>query len=186
MKILIKNMVCRHCVDSVKNILSAFPDLDITDVGLGYAELRNKPSESRLEEIATALNEQGFALIQSREANTVEEIKRLLIEHVWHPTNCDHGDNVSEILTSHLPYTYSALSRIFSSVEGRTIENYLMSLRIERVKELIKYGEMTISEIADTLGYSSAAHLTRNFKQVTGMTPTQFREIGLRKSIIDI
>ena len=93
---------------------------------------------------------------------------------------------MAEMLTDRLAMSYSSLSRIFSQVEGRSIENYFISLRIERVKELIKYGRESLSEIAYLTGYSSPAHLSRQFKQITGLTPSQFRDLGSRTPLPEL
>ncbi len=117
----------------------------------------------------------------------VDRVKRVLIEM----SRRDDGvrGNLPEMLMEEMrawSVTYGSLSRLFSSMEGRTIENYFMSLRVERVKELIKYGQQTLSEIAYDTGYSSVAHLSRQFKQHTGMTPTEFRSMGVRKPLQDV
>ena len=129
--------------------------------------------------MADALREEGFELIQSREAQVVEDIKHLLIEESRRDAS-ESRQPMAEMLTDRLAMSYSSL------VEGRSIENYFISLRIERVKELIKYGRESLSEIAYLTGYSSPAHLSRQFKQITGLTPSQFRDLGSRTPLPEL
>ncbi|MCM1292574.1 MAG: helix-turn-helix domain-containing protein [Bacteroides sp.] len=185
MKLLIKNMVCRHCVETCQRTLSAIDGVDVEAVDLGYALIRGDLLESKLYEVRQALENEGFELIKSREAETVETIKRLLIDLVWHSEPENH-EPVSEYLSHSMAMSYAVLSRTFSALEGRTIEKYLTTLRVERVKELILHFRMTMSEIADEAGYSSVAHMSRMFKQVTGMTPSDFRSLGQRRSLAEI
>lgn len=184
MKLTIKNMVCRHCVESVNHLLSDTLKLPVQHVELGSALIDDDLSEAQMKVISEALLKEGFELIQSREAEIVDTVKRLLIDY----SRSDYSDRVSlpDILSTKFNLSYPSLSRIFSEVEGRSIENYCMNLRIERVKELIKYRQLSLSEIADMMGYSSVAHLSRQFKQFTGLTPSQFREIGSRKPLPEV
>ena len=185
MKLLIKNMVCRHCVEAVRRIVGSVDGLTAEDVGLGYALLAGDPQAELLDRLETLLRDEGFELIQSRESAMVEEVKKQLIDRVWHPG--EYGNlNVSKQLSESLGASYSVVSRLFSEVEGRTIENYLKAIRVERVKELIKYERMTFAEIADAAGYSSEAHMSRSFKQVTGMTPGAFRTLGRRTPLPEV
>lgn len=182
-KILIKNMVCRHCVESVRNILEHRLSLPFESVELGVINLSRPLSPSEQQSLASLLQEEGFEIIEKREAEIVERIKRKLIDDIR------RDYNPSESLSSRLAplgTSYATLSRIFSEVEGRSIENYFMNLRIERVKELIKYQQKTLSEIADLTGFSSAAHLSRQFKAFTGLTPSEFKSLGSRRSLADI
>ncbi len=185
MKLLIKNMVCRHCVEAVRRILNSFESLHPEDVGLGYALLRDEPDARLLGLIDNKFREEGFELIKSRESAMVEEIKKQLIDRVRNPERFAKI-NVSRQLSEALGASYSVVSRLFSEVEGRTIENYLKSLRVERVKELIKYERLSFAEIADAAGYSSEAHMSRSFKQVTGMTPGAFRTLGSRTPLPEV
>ncbi len=178
MKLTIKNMVCRHCVESVKRVLDDELRLHVSHVELGSAIVEDELTEDRLKELERALNKEGFELIQSREAGIVDAIKRTLIDISRKDVN-GHRENLKEMLAGKFGLSYTSLSRLFSSIEGRSIENYYMNIRVERVKELIKYEQMSMSEIAHLMGYSSVAHLSRQFKQVTGLTPTEFKTIGV-------
>lgn len=184
MKLIIKNMVCRHCMECVSRIFTEQFKLPVKSVELGHVELDKDLNKAQLLEIEKALIEEGFELVQSREAEIVDAIKRILID--YSRTDCHEKVSLADIMQVKFNLSYASLSRIFSEVEGRTIENYFVNLRIERVKELIKYKQMSLSEIADSMGYSSVAHLSRQFKQFTGLTPTQFREIGCRKPLTEV
>lgn len=185
MKLIIKNMVCRQCVAAVRRIVDSMPGLDAVEVGLGYVVTDGSPDDMTIQELSRRLLDDGFELIRSREAEMVERVKQTLIAEVREPSERRTG-NISDMLSDVLGVSYQVLSRVFSSVEGRTVESYLSALRVERVKELIRYGNMPMSEIADAAGYSSVAHMSRRFKQQTGMTPTEFRSMGSRNSIADI
>lgn len=184
MRLLIKNMVCRHCVDKVSHVLESLGYSD-ADVELGAAEIKaGELTDEELNSIGDALRSEGFDIIRSREAEIVETIKHTLIEE----SRNEGGSKVSiaDALTRTIPMSYQQISRIFTEVEGRTIENYFLNLRIERVKELIRYARLSLSEIAFQTGFSSVAHLSRQFKQLTGLTPTQFREMGRRKPLQEV
>ncbi len=177
-------MVCRHCVDTVRRVLEQLPHVGVSAVELGYAIVCDELSDDDLKTVAMALETEGFELIRSRESELVEAVKHMLIE--LSRKDFDGKINLSDYIGSAITVSYSTLSRIFSEMEGRTIENYFVSLRIERVKELIKYRQLTLSEIAYLTGYSSVAHLSRQFKQMTGMTPTEFRNLGSRRPLTDV
>lgn len=188
MTVAIKNMVCQHCVNCVRNVLGAMPGVTVLSVWLGGATVDVAGNGADyLPRMAEVLAGEGFELIKTRDAEMVDSVKRVLIE-MSRRAGGVHG-NLSELLMDEMKawsVTYASLSRLFSSMEGRTMENYFMSLRVERVKELIKYGQQTLSEIAFDTGYSSVAHLSRQFKQHTGMTPTEFRSMGARKPLQDV
>ncbi len=177
-------MVCRHCVDKARDLLSSGLGLTVVAVELGAATIEENLDEVQLSKVAALLAEEGFELIQSREAEMVESIKHSLIE--FSRRDGEQHENLSDMLAAEFRLSYTSLSRIFSEIEGRSIENYYLNLRIERVKELIKYQQLSLSEIADQMGYSSVAHLSRQFKQFTGLTPTQFRQMGIRKPLPEI
>lgn len=172
----IRNMVCRHCAAAVREILTSL-GLNVADVRIGSADIAAEAlSPARLAEIDSALRSEGFELIADPAVALAERIKEAVRHHVRDEQECRL--NLSACLEGHLGQTYDHLSRTFSSVEGRTIEKYYLTQRVELVKELMGYGELTLSEIADRVGYSSVAHLSRQFKEVTGLTPTQFRLAG--------
>lgn len=183
MRLLIKNMVCRHCVEGLEKVFRQL-DIPLLEAGLGFAETAEDIPQEKLEDLSRALAEDGLEIIFGREAETIERVKRLLIAE----SRREGGPSGSlpEILGKGFSIGYPTLSRMFSSVESRSIENYFMSLRIEYVKELIKYGRETLSEIAYRTGFSSVAHLSSRFKTFTGLTPSEFRKMGKRIPIPDV
>ena len=183
MIILIKNMVCRHCVDTVRRIFDSL-GIRLRNAGLGSVETENDLDSETIEKVVCALESEGFELIRSREAEPVETMTHRLIE--LSRTDGEQRRNLPEVLEGISGMGYAALSRLFSEIEGRSVENYFMSLRIERVKELIKYRRLTLSEIAYLTGYSSVAHLSAQFKRQTGLTPTQFRDLGTRTPLPEV
>ncbi|MFZ1517183.1 MAG: helix-turn-helix transcriptional regulator [Ignavibacteriaceae bacterium] len=178
-KLYIKNMVCRRCIKAVTKILC---DLSVSHkpVLLGEVTLINHLSPDLKDMIKTRLNEEGFELIDDRKSKIIEQIKILVIELSQKEYEYKKI-NLSKYLSAKLHHDYSYLSNLFSSVEGKTIENYFISQKIEKIKELLVYEELSISEIAFKLGYSSAAHLSSQFKKVTGLTPSYFKSIGADK-----
>lgn len=171
MEIIVKGMVCHHCVDAVERVLR-FAGLTPVSVTLGRAEIKENLDDSALQILDNLLESEGFSRLLDADSQLVERIKRAVIEHVRKPNECRL--NLSACLEKHLGATYDTMSRVFSSHEGRTVEKYQMAQRVEWVKELLGYGQYTISEIADMTGYSSTAHLSRQFKSVTGLTPTEY------------
>jgi len=145
-------------------------------VNLGEVEIKDNLSKDQLAQLDTSLKTLGFELIDDKKSQTIEKIKNTIVTLVHH-TDHDIKTNLSSFITSQIHQDYNYLSNLFSEVEGTTIEKYFISQRIERVKELIVYDEMTLSEIADQLGYSSVAYLSNQFKKVTGFTPSYFKSL---------
>lgn len=172
----IKNMVCPRCVKVVRDELTAL-GLDVRRVELGEVEVG--AGELPLEKIRAVLERNGFELVEDKRAKLIEDIKHAVIKLARN----DHEKNPirikdSEFIAREVGKDYHSLSSLFSAVENITIERYLILQRIEYAKELLKYGDRTLSEISYVLGYSSVQHLSNQFKSVTGMTPTQFRSMG--------
>ena len=170
----IKNMVCPRCISAVSNILQELA-IAYGSIKLGEVELTTPLSEETKTIFSKALQDSGFSLINNRKSQLIEQMKALVVDKIYHSTeelNIKWADYLSEKL--HLDYKY--LSSLFSSVESITFEQYIINQKIERVKELIVYDELTLSEIAFELHYSSVAYLSNQFKKVTGMTPTQFKK----------
>lgn len=181
--IYIKNMVCDRCIATVESDLNDL-NLGYRNVSLGRVELEKELTMVEKEQLSDILKKQGFELLESKNSRVLEEIKTLLRK--WVEKAEDRPNvNVSEHLSKEIGQEYSYLSTLFSSVEGITIEKYLILIKVEKVKELMLYDELTISEIAYKLGYSSVQHLSNQFKKETGLTPTQWRKIqpGDRVSI---
>ncbi|MDN5288563.1 MAG: helix-turn-helix protein [Mucilaginibacter sp.] len=156
-------------------------------VELGEITLKDNPGTEQLDQLEKSLNGLGFEIIDNQKSRLIEQIKTQIIKLVHH-TDVSTPLKLSAILADHLNHDYSYLSNLFSAVEGTTIEKYYIAQKIERVKELLVYNELSLSEIAYQMGYSSVAYLSAQFKQVTGMTPSQFK--GLqghdRKNIDDL
>ncbi len=172
----IRNMVCPRCVATVRSVLEGM-GYDVLDLTLGRARVASSAS---IEDSAVdrELAKHGFALIADPEEQIVESIKISLIEYITRLENTDQPLSMSEFLSHHLATSYQHLSRIFSRSEHVTIERYLIMLKIERVKELLSYGELTLSEIAYRLKYSSVQHLSGQFRKITGLSVSEFRETG--------
>ena len=175
MKHYIKNMVCNRCIMVVKNELEKM-GFEPLKVILGEVELSRELSSSDKDRINKHLLTFGFELIDDKRSRIIGQIKSSIIELVHHH-NSKLKTNLSEYLSSKLHHDYTYLSNLFSEVEGTTIEKYFIAQKIERVKELLVYDELSLSEIAFQLNYSSVAHLSNQFKKVTGLTPSHFKNI---------
>ncbi len=180
-KIYIKNMVCPRCIMSVREIFRR-NGIEPEDVQLGVVtasfqetEGRDRESQTVPDTIRRDLEACGFEIIDDRRAMIVEEIRTGVIEYIRNPGL--RQMKLSEFLQEKCMKEYSALSKLFTGMRGMTIEKYCILQKVEYVKELLFYGELSISEIADLLHYSSTAHLSSQFKSVTGLTPTQFRQL---------
>jgi YesN/AraC family two-component response regulator len=146
------------------------------NVILGEAEISKELSENEIQTIRETLSASGFELIDDNTGKLIEKIKTTIVQFV-HYKNEEVEINLSEFLESKIHKDYTYLSNLFSSAEGTTIEKYCINQKIEKVKELIVYGELTLSEISYRLGYSSVAYLSNQFKKVTGLTPSHFKKI---------
>ena len=175
MRLYIKNMVCHRCVLAVEQELKK---QGITArVDLGEVETTDDIPKEKLEQFGRAISALGFELLDNSKNQLIEKIKNVIIQHVHHSGE-DRKHKFSEMLSKALQKDYSYLSGLFSEVEGITIEKYIINQKIEKVKELLVYDQLSLSEIAYELGYSSVAHLSGQFKKVTGMTPSQFKKMG--------
>ena len=172
-------MVCNRCILVVKQELEKL-QIESNKVTLGEIETTIDLPKEKIQQLAINLNALGFELLDNAKQQIIEKIKNIIIQQV-HYTPDESHHNFSEILSNSLLKDYSYLSRLFSEVEGITIEKYAINHKIEKVKELIIYDELSLSEIAYKLGYSSVAHLSNQFKKVTGFTTTYFKKIGQNK-----
>lgn len=186
MKINIKNMVCNRCILVVRQIFEQ-SGVQIRKVNLGSVETEEELSTIQMDSIEKELTKVGFEIIDDQISRLIEQIKNVSIEFVYKSNDLGKV-NFSSHLSSKLNKGYGYLTSHFSSAEGITIEKYLIKLKIERVKELLVYGEENLSEIAWRMGYSSIAHLSGQFKKVTGLAPSYFKNLGeqKRKSLNDI
>ncbi len=169
-------MVCPRCVNSVRNILLELK-LTYNKIELGKVELAEIPITNQQKLLSQKLEELGFELLDTKEGKLINAIKTYLVEHI-HYGKHQSKQNISDALSQHLNREYSALSKTFSKVEGITIEKYIVYQKVERIKELLSYDERSITEIAYKLNYSSSAHLSSQFKKVTGMSPSQFKKMS--------
>lgn len=175
MTLYIKNMVCPRCIRSVEHLL-AEAGLEAKNVQLGEAQLAASPGHAQLAALRLRLEAEGFELLDDRNSRLVEHIKNLIVNEVHHAAGKKpEMMTFSDFLARETGQEYSQISKLFSTVAGVTIEKYLIAQRIERVKELLVYGERTLGEIAWQTGYSSTQHLSKQFHQLTGITPTQFK-----------
>ncbi len=175
MKLYIKNMVCNRCIMVVRNELEAL-GYQVENVSLGEVELYPEPDEHGKLMLNDHLQAFGFELIDDKKNRLIGQIKSLIIALV-HQQNSELSTNLSDYLSTRLHHDYSYLSQLFSQVEGTTIEKYFIAQKIEKVKELLVYDELSLSEIAFQLNYSSVAHLSNQFKKITGLTPSHFKKI---------
>ena len=150
--------------------------LDINSIKLGEVEFDKTLTEEDKNKLNEALVLLGFELIDDKKSRIIEKIKNIIIEVVHHQDS-DNKTNLSDVLSSQLHQDYNYLSNLFSEVEGTTIEKYFIAQKIEKVKELLVYDELSLSEIAFRLNYSSVAYLSNQFKKVTGLTPSHFKQI---------
>jgi AraC-like DNA-binding protein len=151
-------------------------------VELGEVELKQEISDEQKEVLLKNLQALGFDLIDDKKTKTVERIKNLIVDLVHHKNN-DLKINLSDYLAENLNQDYNSLSNLFSEIENTTIEKYFISQKIEKVKELLIYNELSLSQIADILNYSNVAHLSNQFKKITGFTPTSFKQSKDKKRI---
>jgi AraC-like DNA-binding protein len=180
--IYIKNMVCQRCIMAVKQVLTAL-EIVPNHVDMGEIELKEPLTASELDKLAKALLPIGFELLDNQKQQLIEKLKSSLIQKVQSGDIEEHF-SISEYLSSMLLKEYSSISKLFSQVEGITIEQFFIQQKVEKVKELLIYGELTLNEISYQLGYSSVAHLSAQFKKVTGFTPSAFKKNGgTRKSL---
>jgi AraC family transcriptional regulator len=178
-KLFIKNMVCHRCVLTVENIFKQ-NGIPYKAVSLGEVELEKILNKEELKTIETALHKVGFELIATRVTKIIEDIKQAVIEYL--NLGMDSQDTrLSDFIIREINYDYSYLSDLFSSVEGKTIEQYFILQRIEKVKELLVYDQLSLTEISYQAGFSSVHHLSAQFKKVTGLTPSHFKKIGMEK-----
>ncbi len=186
MEINIKNMVCNRCIMVVSQIFDE-EGIEVENIQLGKVKTTGEVEQNKLELISNRLNRAGFEILNDSKSRLIEKIKNITIEYVYNHTG-EYTINFSEYLTDRLNLDYPYLSTLYSSVEGTTIEQQLIHLKIERVKELLVYDEKTLSEIAWELGYNSVAYLSGQFKKITGFTPSNFKKLREqnRKSIDNV
>ena len=179
MKLFIKNMVCPRCILAVKTEFEKL-GLQYLDIDLGEVTLVNNISKEEKAKLKKALEQIGFELLDDENSIVISKIKSVLIDLI-HNKNNDITIPLSVYLVQILHQDYSKISNLFSLTEGISIEKYFINLKIEKVKELMVYDELSLSEIANLLNYSSVSHLSHQFKKVTGFSPSYFKTIKENK-----
>jgi AraC-like DNA-binding protein len=179
LKVFIKNMVCIRCQMVVKAELEKL-GLNYSQVKIGEVDLTEDIQPQQLEQLSIGLKKAGLVLMDDKKSILVEKTKSAIIELV-HYTEDQIKVNLSDYLSKKLDYDYTYLANLFSEVKGITIEKFFLTHKIERVKELIVYDELNLSEIAWKLHYSSVAHLSNQFKKFTGLTPTHFKMLKSKR-----
>lgn len=180
-------MVCQRCKMAVQSELEKM-NLHPVSIHLGEVAIEEKMLDNlQLEQLTDSLKKSGFELINNQQSKVIEKIKTFIIDMI-HYRNEQPQKNFSTLISQHLHHDYSYLSNLFSEVEGITIEHYIIHQKIEKIKELLMYNELSLSQIAFQLGYSSNAHLSNQFKKFTGLTPSKFKQIGLqsRRSLDEV
>jgi len=177
-EIFIKNMVCPRCIMAVEDALDSH-GLEFERVELGKVILEDPVDAARLQPFESTLQRLGFEVLKDKDVQKIEKIKNLLHAELQ-KEKVDEDFNLSGMVKAHFSEDYSRLSNLFSSMQGMTIEKYFIQLKIEKAKELLFYQELTLSEMAWQLGYSSVQHLSTQFKKVTGMTPSDYKKLKIK------
>ncbi|MCM4151218.1 AraC family transcriptional regulator [Arenibacter sp. N53] len=172
-------MVCHRCILAVENILKNIL-IPYQKVNIGEIRLMVVPSRNEKERLNKELNAVGFEIIDNNTGRLIEKIKNLVIKMARNEVDEEvNRINLSTYLSSNVHHEYTYLSSLFSFIEGRTIENYFIEQRIEKAKELLTYDQMTLSQIACELNYCGVSHLSKQFKNITGLTPSLFKSQGI-------
>ena len=182
MKLYIKYMVSIRCKMIVKEELKNL-GLHFVIVNLGEVEIMEDITSEQREKLRTGLLKSGLELMEDKKAMLIEKIKNIIIEMVHYEDELPKV-NFSEYLSEKMDYDYTYLANLFSETEGTTIEHFIILHKIERVKELILYNELNLTEISDKLHYSSVAHLANQFKKITGLTPSFFKSLKHKKRVM--
>lgn len=182
----VKNMVCRHCKMVLAEALDQIEGLAYEEITLGHVKLKQALTAVQRKAVETALVSLGFELLDDERSQLIQEIRNLIIAEVHHSAKQKRtGETFSDFISRKIGYDYSYLNEQFAAQEGRTIGQFIILHKIEKVKELLVYDELSLSQIAHELGYSSAQYLSAQFKKFTGLTPSHFKKIGQdrRKSL---
>ncbi|MDT0643644.1 helix-turn-helix domain-containing protein [Zunongwangia sp. F363] len=168
----IKNVVCNRCIATVKEILQRH-NIPFVRISLGEAVLNRELKDLELHNLQRDFRAVGFEILQEKNERIINNIKSIIISQVYE--NELRDEKLSRVLSDRLHYDYSHLTNLFTKYEGRSISSFQNSIRVQRVKELLEYDELNISEIADQTGYSSAAYLSSSFRKSTGLSPSEYR-----------
>jgi AraC family transcriptional regulator len=183
MKIYIKNMVCDRCCFAVKNVLDNM-GLKYASIELGEIDFAEYYGEQIPNQLTLSLSDDleslGFSILSDKKSKLIEKIKKSCLDYI-NRIEATNKKTLSEHISSDIKLEYNYFSHLFSVIEGITIEQYFIRLRVEMAKELLVYGELSLGEIAFQLDYSSTAHLSGQFKKITGLTPSYFRTLKNQK-----
>lgn len=168
-------MACLSCKVFVKDALEELKIVPLR-IELGEIETKEDVTNDEKKKLNTMIGKAGLELLENKQGILIEKIREVIVDYVYH-TDEKMITNFSDLLSKKLDYNYNYLANFFSEVEATTITQYVISLKIERIKELIMFEELTLSEIAHKLHYSSAAHLSSQFKKITGLTPSHFKTL---------
>ncbi|HMS68396.1 MAG TPA: AraC family transcriptional regulator [Saprospiraceae bacterium] len=172
-EVYLKNMVCPRCIMAVERLLQ---DEHITykNVKLGSILWDELPSSTQMEKLVSGLQQLGFEFLEDKNSQIIEKVKVFLINLIQNKS-LSESFVLSDEVSKHLNKEYSTISKLFSQVESITLEHYFINLKISKAKELLKYNEMSVSEIAFELGYKNVSHLSSQFKKEVGLSPVAFR-----------
>lgn len=179
-QIFIKNMVCNRCIKVVKEEIEKL-GFEVQTINLGEVVVNTSSNNINYIALKKSLEENGFELIDDKKAKAIEKVKNVVVELIHQQDGEPIHINFSDLIAERVGMDYNYLSSLFSSLENTTIERYIILQRIEKVKELLVYNELTLSEIAWKTGYSSVQHLSNQFKKITGLTPSHFKKIKENK-----
>ena len=174
-------MVCNRCISAVEDVFRN-SEIDFVSVNLGWVETSNDFSKNKLQKLNENLQKIGFEILVNASQKQIETIKKLILEKVQN-LDIDEDFLLSKYLSEQLHKEYSSISKVFSQTENITLEQYFILQKIEKVKELLIYRELTLSQIADKLGYKTVQHLSQQFKKTTGYSPSQFQELKEKKRL---
>jgi len=176
-------MVCDRCILSIREILQR-NKIEFLNISLGTIELSNPMDPQQTELLQREFKKVGFEILSEKNERIVKQIKAIILNEIFQK-DLDTHQNLSVTLSEKLNFDYSHLSSIFSKTEGKSIQTYQNELKVERIKELLEYDELSISEIAHKLGFGSAAYLSTQFKNSTGITPSQYKRSQKGRNTLD-
>ena len=181
MKIYVKNMACLSCKEVVKDALKEL-HINTLKVDLGEIETKENITDEEKQKLNNKIKKVGLEVLETKQGVLIEKIRKVIIAYVHQPDEKENL-NFSDLLSKKLNYSYTYLSNFFSEIEATTIEQYLIALKIERIKELIMFGEDTLTQISKKLHYSSVAHLSAQFKKNTGLSPSHFKKLKKKRRL---
>ena len=179
-EILIKGMVCARCISVIKEGITNL-GYEVEKVSLGKLALKSNVDKDGFNRIEYFLSENGFVMTSNRQVRVVNQAKELIDEVFCQNVKYDSNLKFSSLLSETLHMNYDSISELFTELEGVTLEKYIITRRLEKVKELLVYTEFTLTEIAYITGFSSINHLSRQFKELTGFSPSHFKEVRSSK-----